>query len=317
MKQALAKTLLFVLLIPIIDYGVSELILYKRKKFGKEVYFFVKRWEEFHALPKNSLDVLFLGSSHCYRSLSPKVFKQELGLESFNLGSSSQTMKTSYGVLAEALEYQKPQKVILEVFHETMGQMDELRNASFNFDFLGNMGRKGLLKYNGWREYFFLEWFRSSRLSNYSFLLFENAPLEKDLSNSHGGDYDRGFISREGTGLESLGETVRYSFSPIDEGQLKALQGIIKLCKHNNIELMCVTQPYHPEYLQGRREEYQQFHDCLFPFLSNNNILWLDYNLVPEFINSSDYYDWGHVLHAGAIKFSKRICNDLLSDEVF
>ncbi|MCG8475685.1 MAG: hypothetical protein MI784_09440, partial [Cytophagales bacterium] len=74
------------MLIPIIDYGVSELILYKRKKFGKEVYFFVKRWEEFHALPKNSLDVLFLGSSHCYRSLSPKVFKQELGLESFNLG---------------------------------------------------------------------------------------------------------------------------------------------------------------------------------------------------------------------------------------
>lgn len=38
----------------------------------------------------NNCDILFLGSSHCYRGFDPRVFKN-IGYNIFNLGTSSQT----------------------------------------------------------------------------------------------------------------------------------------------------------------------------------------------------------------------------------
>lgn len=71
---------------------------------------------EFYALPRNSLDVLFLGTSHSIYSFSPQILYDEAGLSSYNLGSAAQPVVMSRYWLEEAFKYQKPKVVVLETF---------------------------------------------------------------------------------------------------------------------------------------------------------------------------------------------------------
>lgn len=67
-------------------------------------------------LPKNSMDILVLGSSHAQYSINPGVIYHDSGYYSFVMGSGCQPMIMSYYNLLEALKTQKPEVVLLEVF---------------------------------------------------------------------------------------------------------------------------------------------------------------------------------------------------------
>lgn len=53
-------------------------------------------WKAFYEEPENSIDVIFLGSSHIYNGVNPLVFYEETGLTGFDLASSSQDIPTGY-----------------------------------------------------------------------------------------------------------------------------------------------------------------------------------------------------------------------------
>ena len=64
-----------------------------------------------------NIDTLFLGSSHCYRSVDPAQVDAALGTHSFNAGSSQQLPDGSYYMLKEAAA-QNPLKIVyLEMFY--------------------------------------------------------------------------------------------------------------------------------------------------------------------------------------------------------
>ncbi len=70
----------------------------------------------FKSLPKNTLDILAIGSSHSQYSINPAVIHQEIGAYTYVLGSPCQPMAMSYMFLKQALETQKPKVVVLDVF---------------------------------------------------------------------------------------------------------------------------------------------------------------------------------------------------------
>ena len=61
------------------------------------------------------VDLLFVGSSHAYRWFDPRYFDR-MGLNSFNLGSTSQTPLNSYYLLREHLGALRPRLVVFEVY---------------------------------------------------------------------------------------------------------------------------------------------------------------------------------------------------------
>ena len=71
-------------------------------------------WESFYAMPKNSVDILFMGSSHMYNTVNPAVFFEKTGLTGQNLSSSNQDIPTLYFYLKEALRFQSPEYVVIE-----------------------------------------------------------------------------------------------------------------------------------------------------------------------------------------------------------
>lgn len=65
-------------------------------------------------MQKDTVDVLFLGSSHGVTSFLPQELYNQYGITGYNLGCEQQGMVTSYYWLKEALRYQSPKAVVLD-----------------------------------------------------------------------------------------------------------------------------------------------------------------------------------------------------------
>lgn len=78
----------------------------------------------FFELPKDTVDCLFIGTSHVYCSYIPKRIYDEAGITSASLATSSQSYQNTYWVLREALRYQKPKVVIMDI-HSVTSAVDE------------------------------------------------------------------------------------------------------------------------------------------------------------------------------------------------
>ena len=70
-----------------------------------------KRFEDFYALQKNSLDMVFIGSSHAYCTFNPENFDKALGISSFQMGTPLQHADTTYYELREIYNSQTPKIV--------------------------------------------------------------------------------------------------------------------------------------------------------------------------------------------------------------
>ena len=64
---------------------------------------------------QKDLDVLFLGSSHCYRTFDPRFFSRH-GLRTFNMGSTAQAPLNTYHLLKKHLPRLSPRVVVQEVY---------------------------------------------------------------------------------------------------------------------------------------------------------------------------------------------------------
>ena len=67
-------------------------------------------WEE------DSLDVVFLGSSHVYLGIQPMQLWKDHGIASYDASSGAQTIPFSYYVLREVLRTQHPKLVVLDSY---------------------------------------------------------------------------------------------------------------------------------------------------------------------------------------------------------
>ena len=68
---------------------------------------------------RRDIDVLFLGSSHCYRGFDTRHFTAE-GFSSFNMGSTAQTPLNGYYLLRRYLPALKPKLLVVEVYWDTL-----------------------------------------------------------------------------------------------------------------------------------------------------------------------------------------------------
>lgn len=71
-------------------------------------------WQAYLAEPKDSIDVLFLGSSYAYCDWNPAVMYAESGFTGYVMGGSEQVPAITYWYLKEALRTQTPSVVVME-----------------------------------------------------------------------------------------------------------------------------------------------------------------------------------------------------------
>lgn len=121
-----ARVVLFIVVFCCIFYYIQELV---KPKWGDGT---AGAHETTNALgfyeePKDSIDVLLIGSSHIFFGSSPLKMWEEYGFTSYVRGSANQPPLISYYTLKDALKNQNPSVVVFEV-GRMVNQFDPVTN---------------------------------------------------------------------------------------------------------------------------------------------------------------------------------------------
>lgn len=320
MNRRLFRTAVFVFILFALNFAIGmflerpKQILIKNQKFDP-----FWRWKEFYEQPAHSVDLVFLGSSHCYRSFNPKIFDDALKIESFNMGSSSQTPITSYFVLKEILKTQKPKYVVLEIYWRTFTNDEQFTNATYNLEYMRD-GRNKIefLRYG----------YQPKDLINFLFPAYRyrnnlqdaiRSLMGKTVASEPGDEYGgKGFVANPTVvSKKKLTEHNLFKDYFFDPKELKAknleyLEKIIRLCKDQGIQLVFVTSPLPPTSLDLIRN-YSDIYDYFLKIAEQNKILYLDYNVLEErrLFFDADFKDDNHLNVKGVVKLSTDLAGKL------
>ncbi len=109
----LIRSVLFAVLTVTALFGVNR-IMEPKYTFENSNWPTTSTFGQFYRMEKNSIDVLFFGSSFAVNAFSPQEIYEENGIRCYNLGSEQQSVFMSWVWLNEALRTQSPKAVVLE-----------------------------------------------------------------------------------------------------------------------------------------------------------------------------------------------------------
>lgn len=76
----------------------------------------ITQFEALHEQEKDSIEVLFVGTSHVYSNINPAVIWEKNRIATFNLATGGAALWNSYYAIQEALKTQSPKLIVLELF---------------------------------------------------------------------------------------------------------------------------------------------------------------------------------------------------------
>ena len=117
----LGKTLLFITILALLLAQANYVL--RNKYLAEEVSCFYQQ-------ERDSLDVLFIGSSHIMCGIYPDQLEREYGFKSYDFASSAMVLPQCYYQLREALRCQTPKLVVLDASGAEYGD-DKTGTAEF------------------------------------------------------------------------------------------------------------------------------------------------------------------------------------------
>lgn len=259
----------------------------------------------FYEIEENTLDVLFLGSSHLYYGVQPCELWKEYGITSYVMGSPEQTAATSYLLLKEAFEYQQPKVVMMENYYLWNKNMyysearlrqafDGMRLGSAKLEMIRTMiPEKGCKEKLTYLVPFLKYHSRWDELEDYD---FHTSPYLK------GARIDYTSVELEDPGIPQ-------EMANVPQNSMDYLEKIIALCEENGAEFVMFGVPYGVETDMERYERRQGMTLMLEQYLEEKGIPFLfyqrDYADVIDF--KTDFRDRTHLNTAGAIKLTAHL----------
>lgn len=191
--------------------------------------------------PRNSVDVLFLGSSHMLNAVAPLQLWQEQGIASVNYSQNGQVLPVTYYALQEALRFQSPDLVVLDVYKAVQ---DSLIDSKASLHYTLDTMKPGLPKYKA-----IFDLLPEGERGEYVIDLIAYHTRWKELSAA---DLDwEGDIAEKGAQalFTTAPNPVMTVAPPGEKGACAAvaieyLEKIVQLCKAENVELLLVAVPF-------------------------------------------------------------------------
>lgn len=300
-KKIITIVIAIVALIFILN-KLSLLFIRKGNGYGTDVLNFYKQ-------PKNSIDIIFLGSSHAYSSFNPYLIEQDTGLKGYCFSTQQQPLWITYYYLQEALKYQKPKYVVLEVHMAVVGNND-YAEESVNREAIDKM-RMSVNKINAINVS--VE-DKSDRISYY-FNIIKYHSRYKELNKQ---DFLTAFCDNtvDNKGYIALPKN-QHVFDQIQcnsnetkkitDKNEEYLKKIISLAKSNNINLILVKTPC--QY----GEDYYEKLNYINEIAEKEEVPFYNYVKNIESINldfDNDFFDNGHLNMYGSEKFTNKFIID-------
>lgn len=267
----------------------------------------------FYDLPPDTVDVLFLGSSHVGMNISAQRLWDEYGIAGYKCWGSTQPVWNTYYYLRECLKYQTPKVVVFDVHSvlfsneyadyvlqvkNTLGmRMSRDKLAAVRASAPGDMRINLLLglptyhmRYNELNDedFHYFPWDRHTGITTVSNenmdIVFPLTVLEPDATE----------------GSEAL-----------EAKEERYFRAIIELCRERGIALELICAPYQITGFEQKRlrtvgEIAAEYEGLRF---TDYNLRYRDYGIDP----AQDYLDPGHFNRYGVVKYTDAIAK-LLAD---
>ena len=270
--KILIKAIIFTSLMALVLLGTNKILEYK-DYVGNNDWPTTATYRQFYRMKKDSIDVLFLGSSVCVNCFNPQILYDEYGIRSYNLGSEQQSVLLSRYWLEEALRSQSPKTVVLET------QFLFPRHAETPVNTQESFVRKCLdpmhyssVKAAAINEVCSLDPAQTTLQSKLSYYL-TNLRYHDRWENMTEADFTPGLVSHEELkGYSALlnlpAKTDTYTpFVPSDSEALEAMMPqmqdslvkISSLCRERGIQLILVSVPTVDKMSDGVNNTLKQF----------------------------------------------------------
>jgi len=265
--------------------------------------------EEYYRNPSGH-ELLMIGNCETYENISPMKLWEDYGIASYIRGNSNQLIPQSYYLLREALRYEKPKVVLLNIQAMTVEEQSAEEYNRMVFDGMRWSKDKwqGILSSRMEEErlvdYLFPILRYHSRWSELTETDFQYIFKEKPPK-SYNGYYLRADI-RPYTEFPTERRRSDYSFP---EKNVEYLERIACLCEDNGIELVLMKAPsMYPAWVEPYEEQMEAF-------AARRGIYYINTLDALEEIGldmSTDTYDEGlHLNVYGAEKLSVWLGQDL------
>lgn len=287
----------FVALVAVVFALVGNVLRPEHSSYGST-------WESYLAEPKNSIDVLFLGSSYAYCNWNPGIMYDESGLTGYVMGGSEQTLGFTYYYLKEALKTQTPSAVVLEG--------SGLFFARYNNYTQINVG---YMPWGGNRLGAMLEFSEPELRTGLLFDLYFYHDRWKELQKSdlakvlpvRQTDSLKGYTAVDGVFVSETGKPTVTGAIP-DEAlykeNLETFRRIARLCADNDIDLIVAMNPTYGQFSQGVYDRVAA------DVLAEGNARFVNWaNAFGEIgLDATRHlYDGGHLNREGAAIFSRYV----------
>jgi len=262
---------------------------------------YLSSYTQLYNMEEDTVDVLFVGSSHVYCDIYPCYLWRDYGISSFDMAVSGQDKTSGYYSVIEALKTQKPKVICVDLYGLLFDEQEVIGNEYRNM--LGMKPSKNSVnlvkdytvgqrqKTKDYLLRFPIIHTRYQELKKYDFETFKPSIYGK------GADFhwemNGCMVNEEAMATEEVGE--------LSVENKEWIENLAALSQKNDFELFFIMAPH----LQS--EEDQKIINAAVAYTAEMNIPLYDINrnrdalgLVPE----SDYLDSSHLNAYGAEKMT-------------
>lgn len=302
------KAILFILIFLILLNFFSKIFIPKGNGYGSDV-------TSFYQLERNSLDIIFFGSSHSYATFSPDIIEEKTGMKSYNFATQQQPIYITYYYMVEALKTQKPKYFVLETMMLSIDEdyttegvirdaLDKMKMSKNKIEAIN----VSVEKKDQRKTYYFNIMKYHSRYEDIEKDEVMTAIRNESIQN-------RGFIGLPVNSEVSINNIEMLKIEEkeklLRKNQLY-LNKIIDLARENNIELVFVKAPNQLSEKEAKK------YNTIKEIANEEKIDFINYNEKFEelnLVNGEDFYDYGHLSYKGAEKVSNSFAKYIIEKE--
>ena len=318
-KKILRRLLIFAVLVVLLIAYLSMVFTFPRKQQSDMVR---ERFNSFYALPDDTVDAVFIGTSGIDRYLIPQLAYKEDGITCYGLASGNQPLVFVKYMMEEALKTQDVKTFIVELRGVTKDPATindtDVRRVTDNL-------RLSSTKYRATREV--LEFLGSGETkidtedSSYYFSLAKYHAGWKDLTftdfiNLFPTSAHMGFFANNEDAfyIEEQPETkITDETAPIDERNEAALVDLLDYCDTLDCEVIFTVSPHSPRVSKQKKLNYA------IELVESRGYKTVNFNTADMYDEldwdfSKDQYNRGHANIYGAVKFTRWWADYLMED---
>lgn len=297
-----------------------------------------KRFEDFYALPQNSLNMVFIGSSHSYCTFDPENFDSYFNISSYQMGTPLQHLDTSYYELQEVYNTQTPDVVVLEIYWDVLDDTFEMKQANSFFEVLQNEALKKDYIKNVFPLSEKIKYYLLPMRFQQDFFAYEANEMTKNIEQKYGLqkkkiEYQKGeeyyrskgyVYCNMGMLLGEYDQTNQFKgldgkYWQMDDTQSGYVKKIAELCKQKGSELVLVTAPIalvSMDYIKN----YNDIHNKLAALAKQVGANYIDYNIVNQqtpMLTNDNFRDDAHLNDSGVKIVDEHFRNWLTENTLF